>query len=188
MIFGYLVLAIILALWLAMPVKSRPLQVLRWVLGLAVVAAILAYVPMAPTGRDIPATIRSVAAHPADALPTFISAGLYRDYLRPGEIVVVVSDRGNAALLFQADTDFYVRIAGGFINRSFSGPTGLPEPVAALTNPTPARERQFRAYVRQARVGAILVEQAWAEPWMRVFTRMGLHGTPAGGVIVYRTA
>jgi len=188
MIFGYLVLAIILALWLAMPVKSRPLQVLRWVLGLAVVAAVLAYVPMAPTGRDIPAAIRSVAAHPTDALPTFISAGLYRDYLRPGEIVVVVSDRGNAALLFQADTDFYLRIAGGFINRSFSGATGLPEPVAALTNPTPARERQFRAYVRQARVGAILVEQAWAEPWMRVFARMGLHGTPAGGVIVYRTA
>jgi hypothetical protein len=34
-------------------------------------------------------------------------------------------------------------------------------------------------------VGAILVEQAWAEPWMSVFSRVGMHGTPVGGVIVY---
>ena len=188
MLFGYLVLAIILAVWLARPTASRLQLASQWVLGLVAVAAIVAYIPAAAGASGLPGGTRPVSVRPAYALPTFISGGLYRHYLRPGEIVVVVSDRGNAALLFQADTDFYLRIAGGFINRSFSGATGLPEPVAALTNPTPARERQFRAYVRQARVGAILVEQAWAEPWMRVFARMGLHGTPAGGVIVYRTA
>jgi hypothetical protein len=37
-------------------------------------------------------------------------------------------------------------------------------------------------------VGAIIVERAWAAPWMQVFSRMGLHGTPVGGVIIYRTA
>jgi hypothetical protein len=188
MLFGYLALAIILAVWLAVPTKSRLLLVSRWILGLAAVAAIVAYVPMASRGSVIAASVRSAAARPADALPTFVSAGLYRDYLRPGEIVVVVSARGNAGMLFQADTDFYMRIAGGFINRSFSGATGLPLPVALLSHPTQARERQFRAYVHQAGVGAILVEQAWAEPWMNVFSRMGLPGTPVGGVIVYRTA
>jgi hypothetical protein len=101
--------------------------------------------------------------------------------------VVVVSDRGNAGLLFQADANFYMRIAGGFINQSLSDSTGLPAPVALLRHPTPARERQFRAYVHQAGVGAILVERAWAAHWMKVFSAMGLHGTPVGGVIVYRT-
>jgi hypothetical protein len=125
---------------------------------------------------------------PTDELPAFITAGLYRDYLRPGEIVVVVSGRGNAGMLFQAETNFYFRIAGGFINRSLSTATGLPAPVEMLRHPTPARERQFRAYVRQAGVGAILVERAWAAPWMDVFSRMGLHATPVRGVIVYRTA
>jgi hypothetical protein len=120
-------------------------------------------------------------------LPAFLTAGLYRDYLRPGEIVVVVSDRGNAGMLFQADANFYFRIAGGFINRSLSTATGLPAPVEALMRATPARERQFQAYVRQAGVGAVLVEQAWSAPWMNVFSRMGLHGTPAGGMVVYRT-
>lgn len=182
MIFGYLVLAIILAVLLAIPTKSRLLLASRWILGLAAVAAILAYMPTAPAGPP------SAAVRPTDALPTFISSGLYRDYLRPGEIVVVVSHRGNAGMLFQADTNFYMRIAGGFINRSLSNATGLPEPVVLLRHPTPARERQFRAYVHQAGVGAILVERAWAAPWMQIFSRMGLHGTSVGGVIVYRTA
>jgi uncharacterized Tic20 family protein len=184
-IFGNLVLAIVVALWLAVPVGNRLLLAARWILGLAAVAAIVAYVPTASAGNVIPAGTSS--ARPTRALPAFLSSGLYRDYLRPGEIVVVVSDRGNAGLLFQADTNFYMRIAGGFINRSLSTATGLPAPVEVLRHPTPARERRFRAYVRQAGVGAILVERAWAAPWMNVFRQMGLPGTSVGGVIVYRT-
>ena len=187
MLFGYLVLAIILAVWLAAPTRNRLLLVSRWILGLAAVAAILAYIPVASRGNVIPAGAPSAAVRPAAALPTFISAGLYRDYLRLGEIVVVVSDRGNAGMLFQADTDFYMRIAGGFVNVALTHRAALPAPVAALRHPTPARERQFRAYARRAGVGAILVERAWAAPWMQVFSRMGLHGTWVGGMIVYRT-
>jgi hypothetical protein len=188
MIFANLVLAVIVAVWLAIPVRHRLLLAARWILGLAAVTGIVAYVPTASKGSVIPAGTASAAARPTDALPAFLTSGRYRDYLRPGEIVVVVSDRGNASMLFQADTDFYLRIAGGFINRSLSTATGLPAPVDVLRHPTPARERQFRAYVRQAGVGAILVERAWSAPWMNVFSRMGLHGTPVGGVIVYRTA
>jgi hypothetical protein len=188
MIFANLVLALIVAVWLAAPTKSRLLLASRWILGLAAAAAVIANVPAGSKGYVIPAPIRAHAVGPADALPAFISTGLYRHYLRPGETVVVVSDRGDAGMLFQADTNFYFRIGGGFVNRSFSTATGLPAPVAALRYPTPAGERQFRAYVNQAGVGAILVEQAWAEPWMRIFSRMGLHRTVVGGVIVYRTA
>ena len=101
--------------------------------------------------------------------------------------MVVVSDRGNAGMLFQADTNFYMRIAGGFINVTLSDTTALPAPVARLRHPTPAREQRFRAYVHRAGVGAILVERAWAAPWMQIFSRMGLHGTSVGGMIVYRT-
>ena len=188
MIFANLVLAIIVALWLALPVKNGLLLAARWILGLAAVAGIIAYVPTASRGSVIPARTASAAARPTGALPAFLTSGRYRDYLRPGEIVVVVSDRGNASMLFQADTDFYVRIAGGFINRSLSTATGLPASVEVLRHPTPAREQQFRAYVRQAGVGAILVERAWSAPWMNVFSRMGLHGTPVGDVIVYPTS
>jgi hypothetical protein len=186
LIFAYLVLAMMLAVWLTTPFTSRALRAFQWLLGLAVVAAVVAYVPTAATGRVLPAASAAAGLRPTNALPPFLSTGLYRRYLRPGEIVVVISDRGNAGMLFQADTNFYMRIAGGFINRTFSG-DGLPTPVANLIDANPTRERQFLAYVHRAGVGAVLVEQAWSSPWMQVFSQMGLHGTPAGGVIVYRT-
>ena len=171
-----------------MATASRLLLASQWVLGLAAVAAIVAYIPAAAGASGLPGGTRPASVRPAYALPTFISGGLYRDYLYPGEIVVVVSDRGNAGMLFQADADFYFRIAGGFINAALSDTTALPAPVARLSDPTAARERQFRAYVRQAGVGAILVEQAWSAPWMDIFSRMGLHGMRVGGMMVYRIA
>jgi hypothetical protein len=187
MLFGYLVLAIVVALWLAAPAGNRLLLAGRWVLGLAAVVTLLAYEPPPAAMGSIPAGIASAAVPPADAMPAFISSGRYRDYLRPGEIVVVVSDRGNAGMLFQADTGFYFRIAGGFINAALTDATALPAPVEQLMHPSPAAEQQFRSYVHQAGIGAILVEQAWSAPWMNVFSRMGLHGISVGGVIVYRT-
>ena len=125
--------------------------------------------------------------HPVNALPAFLTDGLYRQYLRPGEIVVVVSRRGNAGMLFQADAGFYFRIAGAYINWSLSRQDALPAPVGLLSQPTRVRVRQFRAYVKTAGVGAIIVEQSWAEPWTSIFGRVGLHGTPVGGVTVYPT-
>ncbi len=188
MLFGYLVLAIILALWLAAPTRNRLLLASRWALGLLAVAAVLANLLPVSAGVGVPAGAPSAAVRSTNALPAFIGTGLYRHYLRPGEIVVVVSDRGNAGMLFQADTDFYLRIAGGFINASFTDSSGLPAPVALLRHPTRDRERRFLAYVHRAGVGAILVERAWSAPWMNVFSRMGMTGTSVGGVILYRTA
>jgi hypothetical protein len=190
-IFANLLLAMIIAVWLAMPARNRLLLALRWILGLVAIAGTIAYMPGLQRGYDIPAAIPAgnpaAAVQPTHALPAFFTSGVYRDYLRPGETVVVVSDRANAGMLFQAYTNFYMRLSGGFINMTFSDRTSLPVPVAALQRPTPARERQFLAYARHVGVGAIIVERAWAEPWMNIFGRMGLHGTNVGGVTIYRT-
>jgi hypothetical protein len=122
-----------------------------------------------------------------DTLPAFITDGLYRRYLTPGETVVVVSHRGNAGMLFQADADFYFRIAGGFINASLNSSSALPRPVALLSDPNPTRERGFLSYIHASGVGAIIVERAWSQKWMDIFAKLGLRGTTVGGVIVYRT-
>ena len=189
-VFGVLALAIALALWLAMP-GGRLLRAGRWGLGLLAVAAILWDTPTAysavnpiPLGYHPPATAR-----PANQLPPFITAGLYQRYLRPGEIVIVVTHRGNAGLLFQADAGFYFRIAGGYINASLSTVTGLPHPVTVLDHPTRSAEREFGEYVRSSGVGAVIVEQAWEDPWMRNFgTVLGMRGTSACGVTIYPVA
>jgi hypothetical protein len=194
-IFANLLLAMIVAVWLAMPARNRLLLASRWILGLAAIAGIIAYMPGLQRGYDIPAAIPAgnpaaipaAAVQPTHVLPAFFTSGVYRDYLRRGETVVVVSDRANAGMLFQAYTNFYMRLSGGFINMTFTDRTSLPVPVAALQRPTPARERQFLAYARHVGVGAVIVERAWAEPWMNIFGRMGLHGTNVGGVTIYRT-
>ena len=79
MIFGSLVLAITVAVFLAIPARSRLLLASRWILGLAAVAAILANVPQASFGYAIPAGAPSAAVRPTAAVPAFISSGLYRD-------------------------------------------------------------------------------------------------------------
>jgi hypothetical protein len=123
-----------------------------------------------------------------DTLPTFITDGLYQRYLTPGETVVVLSRRGNAGMLFQADADFYFRIAGGFINASLNSVDAIPLPVALLSDPSPARVLGFFNYVHAAGVGAIIVERAWSEKWMYFFSTLGLPSTTVGGVTVYSTS
>ena len=191
-VFVYLVLALALALWLAAPAGSRLVRGARWGLGLLAVAAVIADLPTSygavvplPPGYQPPGTMPRRLTR----CPAFITRGMYRQYLRPGETVVIVTYRGNAGMLFQADAGFYFRIAGGFINDSLTTrQDALPAAVGDLGHATPARVREFKSYVRSAGVGAIIVEQAWAEPWMlTVFGKMGLHGTSAGGVTIYAT-
>jgi hypothetical protein len=188
-IFVYLVLSIALALWLAAPTKSKLLRAARWGLGLLAVAVLVADVPTSYQAVDPVPAGWHLGAHPENQLPAFITQGMYRQYLRQGETVVIVTSRGNAGLLFQADAGFYFRIAGGFINASLTTrEDALPAEVGALSQDTPARIRQFKSYVRSAGIGAIVVEQAWAQPWMlTVFDQAGLHGTSVGGVTVYPT-
>jgi hypothetical protein len=190
-LFGYLVLAIVLALWLAAPVRSRLLLAARWGLAVLALAAMFANLPTFAEVVVPPAQTHTPAvpsAQATDALPAFITDGLYRRYLKPGESVVVLSRRGNAGMLFQADTDFYFRNAGGFINASLNGGNAVPLPVALLSDPSPAKERDFFRYVHEAGVGAVIVERAWSEKWMYVFGNLGLRGTTAGGVTVYYTS
>jgi hypothetical protein len=188
LIFANLLFAMIVAVWLGMPVRSRLLLAARWILGLiAAVGIIIATAPHISRGYTVMAGHAAATSRLGPALPAFFTSGAYRRYLRHGETVVVVSDRGNAGMLFQAYTNFYMRLSGGFTNATFTAPSALPAPVAALQRPTPVRERQFLAYTRQAGVGAVIVEDAWAAHWMNIFSRMGLDSTHVDGVTLYRT-
>jgi hypothetical protein len=191
MVFGYLVLAMALALWLAAADLGWLARAGRWALAVVSLAAIFAnlptfaevVVPPLPKHWSLSVPPRQ----PVNALPAFFSDGLYQRYLTPGEIVVVVSRRGNAGMLFQAETGFYFRIDGGFINASLSRVDALPPPVAAVSDLTPASEMNFKTYVQASGVGAIIVERAWSEPWMYNFGLLGMKAVTVGGVTIYDT-
>jgi hypothetical protein len=173
MLFAYLALAVLAALLLADP-TSRVWMGVRWALGLLVVAALV---------LDTPA---EGVVHQS-TVPSFISSGQYRRNLAAGENVVVVSGVGNAGMLWQAETGFYFRLAGGYINEAITPHTDLPAVVQALAHATVRRERHLIAFVKRARIGAILIDAKYEPLWVGVFNTMGLHGHKIGGVVVYPT-
>src|SRR6202035_6063042 len=103
-----------------------------------------------------------------------------------GATVLVISTRGNAAMLFQAETSFYMRVVGGYINMAITPRLDLPVWVVALRHPDRSVDASFRAHLRQAHVKAILVEQALQPWWVGPLQRMGLHRQVEGGVVVYK--
>ncbi len=171
MLFAYLLLAVATALFLARPAK---MPWLRWAVGLLVIAALAQDAPTMPV-------------LPNSTVPAFVASSSYRSHLKAGEIVVVVSRIGNAGMLWQADTDFYTRLAGGYINQAINTRTDLPKEVQNLAHATPQLVAQFEAYIRQQGIGAVLVDMKHEPQWIGIFQKVGLRGYKIGGVLVYPT-
>jgi hypothetical protein len=169
MLFAYLLLAVGTALFLARPARWKWL---RWAVGLLVIVAIAQDAPTMPV-------------IPYSAAPTFVTSPAYRSQLKAGEIVVVVSRIGNAGMLWQADTNFYTRLAGGYINQAINTRTDLPIQVQNLAHATPQLVAQFELYVRQKGIGAVLVDVKHEPQWVGIFRKVGLHGHRIGEVLIF---
>jgi len=172
MLFAFLGLAVAAALWLAD--RATRWRWARWILAACVVAA------LALNATGITVTRQTT-------VPAFISSGQYRTDLSPGEIVVVVSNVRNAGMLWQAESDFYMRISGGFLNAGYSHRVDWPTPVQGLVRATPVSVVNFENFVRADHVGAILLDVRYKPRWVGIFAKIGLLGHTAGNVIVYPT-
>jgi hypothetical protein len=170
MLFAFLALAVMTALWLASSSSRLWLRV-----PLAALILIAIY-------QDV-ATI-TVAPH--STVPKFIAKGTYRRQLSPNETVVVVSRIGNAGMLWQADTNFYLRLAGGYLNQSITRRSDLPRAVQDLAHATPATVARFESWVKKDNIGAVLLDGNHEPKWVGIFWRMGLQGHRLGNVVVYK--
>jgi hypothetical protein len=168
MLFAFLTLAVMTAIWLAGTASKY------WRVPLALLVVYALY-------QDAP--IVNVA--PRSTVPAFIATGSYRHELSRGETVVVVSNIGNAGMLWQADTDFYLRVAGGYINQSITRRSDLPPQVQHLAHASPAYVQTFESFARKDKIGAILLDRNHHPKWVGIFRRMGLVGHDTGNVVVY---
>jgi hypothetical protein len=188
-LFAYLVFSIVLALWLARITKTWLSRAVKWGLAALGLAAIFADLPtFASVANPPPPHYQQALPNlpETNVVPSFFSQGIYKNYISQGETVVILSHRGNAGMMFQASTDFYFRLAGGFINASLSRPDALPPAIAAMSHITKIRTEQFERYIRRNEIGAIVVEHSWSEQWMYVFREIGIKGTNIGGVTIYQ--
>ena len=170
----YLLIAVLVSLWLARPAwRSRP-------------AAPSPYPPSSPLWRPTPLPRRwphllrwlLVAAAAATILPNFsspvwatqvpetpfLASGIYKQYLTPGEILWVVDAHHDRQLIWQADTHFYFRLAGGFFGGTPAGvrQAALQESLAEGNVDPATTAAAIRGFLKAHRVGAILVAD---EPW-----------------------
>ena len=96
----------------------------------------------------------------------------------------MVSTIGNAGMAWQAETNFYFRLAGGYINQAITRRTDLPRQVQQLAHASPAYVSEFEHYVRSAGIGAILLDSNHEPLWEGVLGRIGLKGHATGGGVV----
>jgi hypothetical protein len=200
MMYAYLALAVMVATWLG---GKGPHNARRWALSLTIVPFML------------PNLSASYWATPA-AIPAFFTTGLYRQYLTPGETVIVLPyGILGEGMLWQAATDMYFRMAEGYV--TFAPPVPQEHsrwPIIAglyQLEGVPAAGDQLKAYLanhgveaviagprRQYRVGAIDGRQT-ATTWLRsptlaperdaataMLDSLGVPAIEAAGVTVYR--
>jgi hypothetical protein len=146
MVYAFLALAVIVAMWLSSS-DARPS--LRWGLGLALVPFML---PNLSTRYwKVPFTI-----------PPFFSSGLYRQYLSPGENVMVLPNPiYGDGIQWQVATRMYFRLAGGYIGISPLAPPNYARwPIMAALYEVagvPDAGDQFKALLAHEQVAAIIV-------------------------------
>jgi hypothetical protein len=165
------------ALWISWA-RGRANTVWRWLVGLVAVGFLLPNPGL--YGRiDTPAQ------------PKFFTTSIYKNYVRPHEIVMTIPfSQSGDDMLWQADTDMYFRLAGGYLGYPppqysaipivhFQLYTGAPIPPAHGVS-------EIRSLVSTHHIGVVLVQVAQAQNWpsLLIAAQFRLEAT-VGGMQVY---
>ncbi len=125
----------------------------------------------------------------ANESPELFSKGIYKEYLSPNENVVVLpyGVTGNS-MLWQAETDMYFRMAGGYV--SVSPPDAfLAWPITNYflhKDAIPDAEDQLKAFLANHDVRTVLVTDLTWPLWKPLLASLGASPQNAGGVYIYR--
>ena len=120
--------------------------------------------------------------------PVFFSHGLYRDYLRPGENVLIIPfGRSGPSMAWQAESWMYFRMPGGHLSTTPEEFRRWPI-VNALVNslPLPDAGRQLRAFAAAYGVDAIVVADNAKGSARELPASLGIRPLRVGGVSLYR--
>jgi hypothetical protein len=175
-VYVFLIVALVLALWLAQP-RAGAWQLGAWAVALVSLALLF---PNLGQGWW--------SSRPTN--PSFFTSHTYRHYLTRGETALVLPwGSGSYEMLWQAETGFWYRQTGAYL--------GALLPVDYQRDPllapfygssAPPSVSEVRGFLASRRVGAVIVEGSDQGYWPRLFAEAGLHGTTVGGVTIYRAA
>lgn len=176
MVYAFLALALIAALWLS---SNDTWTTVRMLGALAVVGSTL---------PNLSANFWTSALR----IPPFFSEGFYTKYLQPNETVIALPYGMNAqSMAWQFTSGWYFRMAGGY--------TGNPPlvfrrwpAVRALYRVSPYAlpdaGDQLRAFLAVHRAYAVLVDDREAKLWQPLMATLGVTPVQAGGITLYRVS
>jgi hypothetical protein len=176
--FAALIVGVLVAQALAMPAAGRPWG--RWlVAGVGVVALLPTFSGPYWSGKTT-------------ATP-FFEDGTYKRYIKRDEIVLAFPLVSGDSMFWQANSDFYFRMASGYLSAEIP-PDFLHDPVAAnLLSPDGsgpiAREHlpaAMRDFLERHHVRAVVYEPSPLAWWEGVLDELHLRKYEVGGVVLYR--
>jgi hypothetical protein len=175
MVYAWLSVALIFALWLS---SDGRIASVKWAWALASMVLLL------------PNLSSSLWVNRVER-PTFFSSGTYRQYLSPGENALVIPyAQTGFSMLWQAESHFYYRMAGGYL--SYYVPPSFARCPFVVTLFTGRLERdsgrELKAFLAAKGVGAIIVQEGTSERFSPLFSSVGLRAVEVGGVRLYRVA
>jgi hypothetical protein len=170
-----LISAVIVALWASSPARRRSIRVLLPALAVVALLPNLAWSAWARSPE----------------VPSLFTTGAYRHCLHRGENILVfpVGSSGDS-MIWQADSGFWFRIAGGYIAPKIPSSFMHPAGITHLTTGDNPSEVTLAAVLELARlkgVTSLVVDARDAATWRPILARLG---PPAavGGALIYRVS
>jgi hypothetical protein len=169
--YAFLILGVAVAMWLASPAR-RPLH---WVLAALALLVIAPNVTTNVWARQVPE-------------PQLLATGAYHRYLTPGETVWVVDSLHSRQMIWQAETGFSFRLAGGFFGVTPPGLRPWPAVQAQLGtgSVTGASAAGIRAFLASHHVGAVLMAEEPGSETTAMARATGTPGIRRGGMVVFQ--
>jgi hypothetical protein len=176
MLYAFLVLSAATALWLS-DIRHRAST--RWLIAAAAIVSV------------IPATIPA-----ANGTLPFFRGESYRKYIAPNETVMFLPFGYNGqSMKWQAQSDFYFPIAGGYLGVTPPEYEAWPIVTALLADDRALLDEesnnlgigdQFKAFLAAHGVGTVIVPESEYQRYARLCTTLGVMPMRAGGAVVFR--
>ena len=172
-VYMFLIAAVILAMWLAQP-RAGGWGVAKW----AVAAVSIAFL--------IP-NVGGGIWRGKEVNPSFFTTHEYRRVLTRGESVLILPfGQLDNSMLWQADTDFWFRLAGGYINPVYPADYEHDPLFPALFRKAKPDPRALRSFLVRRHIGAVIVDPAMPQRWPGALAALGLKRSSLGGIWFYR--
>ncbi len=172
-VFSALAAAVIAAMWAASTGPRRSLRVAVAVLAVVAVAPNLAWRYWARTPY----------------VPALFATRLYRSYLHKGETILPLPQGAlGDSLLWQVDSGFWFRIAGGYISPAIPAPFEHPpavQQIVANDLPPKITSASIRRFVELKNVTAVVLDDRNARTWKSLLAPLA-RPESVGGVLIYR--